>query len=155
MFKALKHSIRHYSITPIPIYIREDTIILALEAIRTTRARGGKLSIARAATTYGVTKSTLHDGMNHRPRRERTQPKQQFPLWLVGVEDMANLLLRARNSEPFTLLRNIMAKYSIREGDIYNFNRTSFIIGVITASIVVIYANRYGKAKSVQPSNRK
>ncbi|KAF6786594.1 transposase [Colletotrichum sojae] len=132
-----------------PIYTQEDKIILALEAIRTTRARGGKLSIARAATTYGVSKSTLHDRMNHRPRRERTQPERRFPLRLAGVEDMANLLLRARNGEPFALLHNLMAKYGIGEGDIYNFDETSFIIGVITALIVVTRADRRSKAKSV------
>ncbi|KAF6791711.1 transposase [Colletotrichum sojae] len=120
-----------------PIYSQEDKINLALEAIRTTRARGGKLSIGRAATTYGVPKSTLHDRMNARPRRERTQDSRGFPLRLAGVEDMANLLLRACNEEPFALLRNIMAKYGIQEGDIYNFDETGFMMGVITASIVV------------------
>ncbi|KAF6809659.1 transposase, partial [Colletotrichum plurivorum] len=46
-----------------------------------------------------------------------------------------------------------MAKYGIQEGDIYNFDETGFMMGVITASIVVTRADKRGKAKSVQPGN--
>ncbi|KAF6812647.1 transposase [Colletotrichum plurivorum] len=138
-----------------PIYAPKDKIILALEAIQSTRAGGGKLSIARAATTYGVSKSTLRDRINARPRRELTQPQRQFPLRLAGVEDIANTLLWVRNKEPFVLLRNMTAKYGIEEGDIYNFDETGFMMGVITASIVVTRADKRSKAKSVQPGNCK
>ncbi|KAF6781831.1 transposase [Colletotrichum sojae] len=137
-----------------PVYTQVEKIILAIEATRSTRAAGDKLSVLRTTKTYSVPESSLRDRMNHRPRRERTQPERRFPLRLAGVEDMANLLLRARNGEPFALLHNLMAKYGIGEGDIYNFDETSFIIGVITALIVVTRADRRGKANSVQPGNR-
>ncbi|KAF4490132.1 hypothetical protein CGGC5_v003751 [Colletotrichum fructicola Nara gc5] len=198
-----------------PIYSQEDKILLAIEAIQLTRAAGQKLSVRRAAKNYGVPESSLRDRMNNRPRRETTQPQRHkldaieektllqyvieqdsrgFPLRLAGVEDMANLLLRARNGEPvgkrwarrfvdsqpalktkfnrpydyqralqedpeviskwFALLRNMMAKYGIQEGDLYNFDETGFMMGMITASMVVTRADRRGKAKSVQPGNR-
>ncbi|KAF4490738.1 Pogo transposable element with ZNF domain [Colletotrichum fructicola Nara gc5] len=198
-----------------PIYSQEDKILLAIEAIQLTRAAGQKLSVRRAAKNYGVPESSLRDRMNNRPRRETTQPQRHkldaieektllqyvieqdsrgFPLRLAGVEDMANLLLRARNGEPvgkrwarrfvdsqpalktkfnrpydyqralqedpevisewFALLRNMMAKYGIQEGDLYNFDETGFMMGMITASMVVTRADRRGKAKPVQPGNR-
>ncbi|KAF6788755.1 transposase [Colletotrichum musicola] len=132
-----------------PVYTQEEKIILAVEAIGSTRAAGGKSSILRATKTYSVPKSSLRYRMNNRLRREHIQPLRRFPLRLASIEDMANLLLRARNSKPFALLHNIIAKYSIREGDVYNFNKTSFIIGIITASTAVIHTDRRGKAKSV------
>ncbi|KAH9233127.1 hypothetical protein K456DRAFT_53790, partial [Colletotrichum gloeosporioides 23] len=121
-----------------PVYTQEDKIILAIEAIRSARVAGQKLSVLRAAKTYGVPESSVRHRMNDRPRREHTQPERRFPLRLAGVEDMANLLLRARNGEPFALLHNMMAKYGIGEGDIYNFDETGFMIGVITALIVML-----------------
>ncbi|KAF6810276.1 transposase [Colletotrichum musicola] len=103
-----------------PVYTQEEKIILAIEAIRSTRAAGGNLSVLRAAKTYGVPESSLRYRMNNRPRREHIQPLRRFPLRLASVEDIANLLLWVRNSKPFVLLCNIIAKYGIREGDVYN-----------------------------------
>ncbi|KAF6818193.1 transposase [Colletotrichum musicola] len=47
------------------------------------------------------------------------------------------------------LLYNMIVKYRVRERDIYNFNKTSFIISIITILIVVIYTNKYSKVKSI------
>jgi hypothetical protein len=52
-------------------------------------------------------------------------------------------------SKWFALLRNMMAKYGIQEEDLYNFDETSFMMGMITAAMVVTRADRRGKAKSV------
>ena len=49
----------------------------------------------------------------------------------------------------FALLRNMMAKYGIQEGDLYNFDKTGFMIGIITSLIVVTRSDRRGKVKSV------
>ena len=38
----------------------------------------------------------------------------------------------------FTLIANIRVKHSILDCDLYNFNETGFIIGVIALGIVVI-----------------
>ena len=48
-----------------------------------------------------------------------------------------------------------MNKYGIQAEDLYNFNETGFIMGIITASMIITRSNRHGKAKSIQPNNRK
>jgi len=54
----------------------------------------------------------------------------------------------------FGLVANTKAKYGIQEDDIYNFDETGFMMGVIGSTLVVTRADRRGKAKSVQPGNR-
>jgi hypothetical protein len=54
----------------------------------------------------------------------------------------------------FRLVENIRAKYSIVDGDFYNFDETGFIIGLITPGMVIIRTNRCGRAKGIQPGNR-
>ena len=44
-------------------------------------------------------------------------------------------------------------KYRINNVDIYNFDETGFMIGVILTAMVVISLDRRIKAKKVQPSN--
>ena len=46
-----------------------------------------------------------------------------------------------------------MAKYQIINENLYNYNKTGFIIGIITALIVIIRSNKVGKPKSIQPGN--
>jgi hypothetical protein len=50
---------------------------------------------------------------------------------------------------------NIKAKYSIFDENTYNFNKTGFIIGVITPTIVVTTLDSCSKVKQAQPGNRK
>ena len=111
-----------------------------------------------------------------------------------GVEDMANQLLRVRDTPPvgklwahnfvkrqpeirtrftrrydyqrakcedpkvirewFTLVRNMMAKYGIVDDDVYNFDETGFMMGIIFAGMVVTTSDGRGKAKLAQPGNR-
>ena len=54
----------------------------------------------------------------------------------------------------FELLKNTIAKYGIRESEIYNFDETGFMMGFITTGMVVTSSDRQGKAKTVQPGNR-
>jgi hypothetical protein len=51
-------------------------------------------------------------------------------------------------------MRNTIAKYGIANADIYNFNETGFIMGQITASMVVTNSDRRGKPKLAQSGNR-
>ena len=104
-------STRYNSTIIMPIYTQEDKIILAIEAIRTLRK---KLSQRAAVRIYDVPQRTFNNRINNRPRREKTRVKDRkldslkkqtlvryiieqnergFLLRLVGVEDMANLLL--------------------------------------------------------------
>jgi len=54
----------------------------------------------------------------------------------------------------FRLVQNTKAKYGIQDEDTYNFNKTSFIIGVISTRAVVTAAERRGRPKTVQQGNR-
>ena len=51
-------------------------------------------------------------------------------------------------------MRNIIAKYGINDTDIYNFDETRFIMGVISTGMVVTSSDGRVKAKIVQPGNR-
>ena len=42
----------------------------------------------------------------------------------------------------------------MQDCDIWNFDKTGFMIGVISSSIVVIQADRKGRHKRVQPGNK-
>jgi hypothetical protein len=54
----------------------------------------------------------------------------------------------------FELVRNTIAKYGICDADIYNFDETGFMMGVISTSMVVTSSDGRAKAKKVQPGNR-
>ncbi|EMT65575.1 hypothetical protein FOC4_g10001844 [Fusarium odoratissimum] len=72
-----------------------------------------------------------------------------FPSRLRFVEEMANSLLADRDTPP-----NTIAKYGIRSDDIWNFDETGFMMGIIMAGMVVTGSERQGRPKSVQPGNR-
>jgi hypothetical protein len=52
------------------------------------------------------------------------------------------------------LVLNVKAKYSIMDDDIYNFDKTGFIMGIIFAGIMVTTSDSRNKAKLAQPGNR-
>jgi hypothetical protein len=54
----------------------------------------------------------------------------------------------------FRLVANVIAKYGIRSDDIYNFDETGFLMGMIASGMVVTGSERRGRPKSVQPGNR-
>jgi hypothetical protein len=54
----------------------------------------------------------------------------------------------------FSLVRNVKAKYGIVDDDIYNFDETGFMMGIIFAGMVVTTSDGRGKAKLAQPGNR-
>ncbi|KAF5255628.1 hypothetical protein FOXYS1_13950, partial [Fusarium oxysporum] len=54
----------------------------------------------------------------------------------------------------FRLIANVIAKYGIRPNEIYNFDETGFMMGVIASGMVITGAERRGRPKSVQPGNR-
>jgi hypothetical protein len=47
-----------------------------------------------------------------------------------------------------------MAKYGIDESDMWNFDETGFMMGVISSAMVVTTSDRQGRAKMRQPGNR-
>ena len=55
----------------------------------------------------------------------------------------------------FKLVGNMRAKYGVQDSDLYNFDETGFMMGVICgSSMVVTRADRQRRSKSVQPGNR-
>ncbi|RKK10678.1 hypothetical protein BFJ66_g14706 [Fusarium oxysporum f. sp. cepae] len=54
----------------------------------------------------------------------------------------------------FRLVQNTIAKYGIRLDDIWNFDETGFMMGVIASGMVATGSERQGRPKSVQPGNR-
>ena len=50
-------------------------------------------------------------------------------------------------SEWFALVRNVKAKYGIVDDDVYNFDETGFMMGIIFAGMVVTTSDGRGKAK--------
>ena len=56
--------------------------------------------------------------------------------------------------EWFALVQNVKAKYGIVDDDIYNFDETGFMMGIIFAGMVVTTSDGRSKAKLAQPGNR-
>lgn len=54
----------------------------------------------------------------------------------------------------FRLVENTIAKYSIQDTDIYNFDETGFAMGLITSETVVTGSERRQKGRKIQPGNR-
>lgn len=67
---------------------------------------------------------------------------------------------RARCEDPtiimdwLRLIRNMVAKYGILESDIWNFDETGFMMGVISSAMVITTSDGRGKAKMMQPGNQ-
>ena len=51
-------------------------------------------------------------------------------------------------------MQNTKAKYGILDDDIYNFDETGFIMGIIFLGMVVTTSDSCSKAKLAQPGNR-
>ena len=100
------------------ILTQESRIIMAMEAIQTSRKR---MSRRAAAKLYDVPETTLRDRITSRPARQDVRPNRYkltnleeevliqyildldsrgFAPWLDGVEDIANLLLKSRRRDP-------------------------------------------------------
>lgn len=68
---------------------------------------------------------------------------------------------RAQNEDPevirqwFELVRNTRAKYGILDDDVYNFDETGFMMGVISTGMVITASERRHRPKALQPGNRK
>src|ERR1700712_4187267 len=54
----------------------------------------------------------------------------------------------------FKLVRNTINRSGILDEDIWNFDETGFMIGIISPAMVVTSSDGRGKAKMVQPGNR-
>jgi hypothetical protein len=142
-----------------PIQTQEARIILAIEAIRTTK----RLNSTTATKLYNMLRSTLRDRMNGRTTLSERRPPAQK---LTELEESVLLqyIFDLDSKGPYTkipelisawfrLVENIRVKYSVLDCNFYNFDETGFMIGVICSVIVVIRADRRSRSKAVQPGN--
>ena len=53
----------------------------------------------------------------------------------------------------FSLVKNTITKYGIVDSDIFDFDETGFMMGIISTGIVVTSTERLSNTKLVQPSN--
>jgi RecB family endonuclease NucS len=53
----------------------------------------------------------------------------------------------------FALVQNIIAKYGIVNLDIYNFDETGFLMGMLLQAKVVTTSDRRSRPRTKQPSN--
>lgn len=54
----------------------------------------------------------------------------------------------------FQLVRDTVAKYGIQDKDMYNFDETGFMMGMISTTMVITSSERRGRPKLAQPGNR-
>lgn len=54
----------------------------------------------------------------------------------------------------FRLVTNFVAKFGIHDEDVYNFDETGFLMGILGTTTIVTTSNRTTKAKLIQPGNR-
>jgi hypothetical protein len=54
----------------------------------------------------------------------------------------------------FSLVENTIAKYGIQSADLYNFDETGFMMGIIASGMVVTGTEKQQNPKKVQPGNR-
>ena len=89
------------------------------------------------------------DRLIQRTPELRTRWTRPYDRQRAACEDLAVI-------QPwFALVQSIKAKYSIVDNNIYNFNKSSFLIGKISSQLVVTGSEKPGKQKKIQPSDRK
>ena len=54
----------------------------------------------------------------------------------------------------FRLVENVITKYGVRTEDVYNFDETGFLMGIIGRTLVVTSSERRSNTKLIQPGNR-
>ena len=103
--------------------------------------------ILRQRGTRRVGKNWATNFINRHPEL-RTRFTRKYDYQRAQCEDPT--LIRGW----FKLVENTIAKYGIDPADIFNFDETGSMMGVIDSAMVVTRADRRGKPKTTQPGNR-
>lgn len=82
---------------------------------------------------------------NHNFKRKKTQ---SYDNQRALCEDPETI------QEWFRRVTNLMTKFGIQNEDIYNFDETEFLMGIIGTTTVVTSSDRTTKPKLIQPGNR-
>ncbi|EDN95953.1 hypothetical protein SS1G_12159 [Sclerotinia sclerotiorum 1980 UF-70] len=138
--------------------LNERDIVMAMEAM----AKDKNLSLRKAAKIYNITHTTLMRRMKGiTPASEYRQKQHKITkieeeVIIQHIIDMDEALCEDPKliNKWFQLFKNIKAKYGIQECDIWNFDETGFMMGVISSSMVITSADRRSKSKGIQPGNR-
>ena len=104
-------------------------------------------NLLRARDASPVGKLWAHNFVRRQPEL-RTRYSRRYDYQRALCEDPKAI------SDWFRLVRNIKAKYGILDDDIYNFDETGFMMGIIFPGMVVTTSEGRGKAKLSQPGNR-
>lgn len=54
----------------------------------------------------------------------------------------------------FTVIEGTIAQYNIQPSDMYNFDKTGFMMGIVKGFYIITRADRQGTGRHVQPGNR-
>jgi hypothetical protein len=134
--------------------IEEDVIV---ERILDRDSRGWaftKKGIEEMANTLlaerggGVVGKNWVDNFIKRQSRLKTQWSRSYDRQRALTEDPRVI------SPWFTLVKSFKEKHGIQDDDIYNFDESGFMMGVIASQMLVIGSERRGKRKAIQPGNR-
>ncbi|KAL2014897.1 hypothetical protein VTK56DRAFT_7150 [Thermocarpiscus australiensis] len=113
--------------------------------LRSVEDMANQLLRVRDAPPVG--KRWAHNFVKRQPRL-RTRFARRYDHQRAKCEDPKVI------AEWFALVRNTIAKYGIVDDDVYNFDETGFIMGIISAGMVVTTSDGFSKAKLAQPGNR-
>jgi len=94
-----------------------------------------------------VGKLWAHNFVKRQPEL-RTRYSRRYDYQRAKCEDSKAI------GEWFALVRNVKAKYGVVDDDMYNFDETGFMMGIIFAGMVVTTSDGRNKAKLAQPGNR-
>jgi hypothetical protein len=103
--------------------------------------------LLRERDALPVGKLWVHNFVKRQPEL-RTRYTRRYDYQRAKCEDPKVI------SEWFALVQNVKAKYGIVDDDIYNFDETGFMMGIIFAGMVVTTSDSRGKVKLAQPGNR-
>jgi hypothetical protein len=88
--------------------------------------------------------------------RRFIQRRPELKMRLVCTKDYKRAICEDPKiyNQWFILVQNTKAKYGIVENDIYNFDETGFMMGMIFSGMVVTTSDGRGRAQLIQPGNR-
>ena len=103
--------------------------------------------LLRARDASDVGQRWAHNFVQRRPEL-RTCFACKYDYQRAKCEDLKII------GEWFNLVRHTKENYGIADKDIYNFDETGFMMGIIFAGMVVTTSDGRGRAKLAQPGNR-
>lgn len=144
------HQIKNRRLTP----MEEDTIVQYVLDLDSRGYPPTLSAVADMADHILVARGERHVGKHWVQRfvKRRTE----FKVRRTCIYDFQRALCEDPEliSKWFKLYKSVRDKYGIVDADIWNFDETGFMMGIIHAHMVVTRAERRGRAKKIQPGDR-